>query len=191
MLLLKDGGRVCYLIDMGGEMLEIVDGEGRVIGRAPRSEIHGDNRLLHRVVHVMVVNSSGDILLQKRAMSKDVAPGRWDTSVGGHVDAGETVEYALRREMREELGIEGGDTRFMYTYIHSNPYESELVYSYECLHEGPFDFSREEIEEVRFWPVEEIEEALGRGVLSDNFEEEFRRYLDFLRGRGTPRKDPG
>ncbi|NOZ25108.1 MAG: NUDIX domain-containing protein [Nitrospirae bacterium] len=176
---------------MGEEMLEIVDSEGRVIGRASRAEIHGDNRLLHRVVHVIVVNHSGDILLQKRSVNKDVAPGRWDTSVGGHVDAGETVEFALRREMREELGIIGGNTRFMYTYIHTNPYESELVFSYECLHEGPFDFSTEEIEEVRFWPLQEIEETLGKGILSDNFEEEFRRYLGFLSGRRTSGKEPG
>ncbi len=162
---------------MGEEILEIVDRAGEVIGRAPRSVIHGNNSLLHRVVHVIVVNPSGDILLQKRSPEKDVAPGMWDTSVGGHVDAGETVEDALRREMEEELGITGGKTRFLYSYIHSNHYESELVYTFECLHEGPFDFSREEIEEVRFWSLEEIRESIGKGVLSDNFEHEFQRYL--------------
>ncbi|MEC4686267.1 MAG: NUDIX domain-containing protein [Nitrospirota bacterium] len=165
---------------MGEEILEIVDKAGEVIGRASRTVIHGNNSLLHRVVHVIVVNSSGDILLQRRSMNKDVAPGRWDTSVGGHVDAGETVEGALRREMEEELGITGMDIKFLYSYIHSNPYESELVSSYECLHEGPFDFSKEEIDEVRFWPLHEIRESLGRGVLSDNFEEEFPRYLKTL-----------
>ncbi len=165
---------------MGEEILEIVDKAGEVIGRASRAVIHGNNSLLHRVVHILVVNSAGDILLQKRAMNKDVAPGRWDTSVGGHVDAGETVEDALRREMSEELGITGEDIRFLYSYLHSNPYESELVSSYGCLHEGPFNFSREEIDEVRFWPLHEIKESLGTGVLSDNFEEEFQRYLDSL-----------
>ncbi len=163
---------------MGEEMLEIVDKAGEVIGRASRAVIHGNNSLLHRVVHVIVVNSSGDILLQKRSMNKDVAPGRWDTSVGGHVDAGETVEDALAREMEEELGISGKDIRFLYTYIHSNLYESELVSTYECLHEGPFNFSKEEIDEVGFWPLHEMKERLGKGVLSDNFEKEFLRYLN-------------
>ncbi len=168
---------------MAEEILEIVNEEGEVIGTAPRAVIHGNSSLLHRVVHVIVVNSSGEILLQKRSMDKDVAPGRWDTSVGGHVDAGERIEDAVLREMAEELGITGGDVRFLYTYIHSNPYESELVYTHECLHEGPFDFNREEIEAVRFWPLEEIRERIGSGVFSDNFEEEFERYLNHLSSR--------
>ena len=159
------------------EILEIVNEEGEVIGTAPRSEIHGNNKLLHRVVHLLVLNKRGDILLQKRSMSKDVAPGRWDTSVGGHIGQGETIEDALRRETLEELGFEPEGIRFLYKYIHSNPYESELVYTHECYHEGPFKFDSVEIDEVRFWSIDEIRAALGTGVLSDNFEEEFQRYV--------------
>ncbi|RMG69417.1 MAG: NUDIX domain-containing protein [Nitrospirae bacterium] len=161
------------------EILEIVNEEGQIIGSAPRSEIHGNNRLLHRVVHLLVVNRRGDILLQKRAMTKDVAPGRWDTSVGGHIGKGESIEEALRRETAEELGFEPEGVRFLYKYIHSNPYESELVYTHECCHEGPFNFDPEEIDEVRFWSIDEIRAALGKGVLSDNFEEEFQRFINY------------
>ena len=64
---------------MEQEILEIVNETGEVLDQAPRDAIHGNNSLLHRVVHVVVRNGSGDILLQKRSASKDVAPGRWDT----------------------------------------------------------------------------------------------------------------
>jgi isopentenyldiphosphate isomerase len=115
---------------MKEELLEIVNELGQTIGIAPRSEVHGNPSLLHKVVHVLVVNRSGDLLLlQKRSMAKDVAPGLWDTSVGGHIEAGEDLEDALTREMAEELGIESTEIDFLYSYIHTNPHESELVFT--------------------------------------------------------------
>ncbi|MCC6346445.1 MAG: NUDIX hydrolase, partial [Nitrospirales bacterium] len=65
---------------------------------------------------------------------------------------------------------------FLYSYIHSNPYETEMVFTHACIHNGPFSFNREEIDEVKFWPLHEVLGCLGSGVLSDNFESEIRRY---------------
>ncbi len=169
-----------YLISSMSEILEIVDRDGNIIGRAKRSEIHGNNALLHRVVHLIVTNPSGDILLQKRSMKKDVAPGRWDTSVGGHVGEGEDIETALKRETEEELGITPDGARLLYTYIHKNPYESELVYTHQLTHQGPFRFDPDEIDEVRFWSLEEIKQNLGKGVFSDNFEDEFGMFMNHI-----------
>lgn len=91
---------------MGGheELLEVVNYKGEVIGILPRSHIHGNPSLVHRVVHVLVFNSKGELLLQKRSLTRDVAPGKWDTSVGGHINPGEDPLEAARREMKEELG---------------------------------------------------------------------------------------
>ena len=66
---------------MAEEYLEVVDEKGRIITSLPRSEIHGNPSLMHKVVHVLVFNDKGELLLQKRSMNKDVAPGKWDTSV--------------------------------------------------------------------------------------------------------------
>ena len=166
------------------ESLEIVNEKGEVIGVARRSEIHGNPSLMHRVVHVLVFDEEGRLLLQKRSLNKDVAPGRWDTSVGGHVGIGEELSLSARREMEEELGISGREIEYLYSYVHSNTYETELVSTYRCIYSGDIQHSREEIDEVRFWSLKEIEEAIGKGVLSDNFEDEFRTFSD----RHTPRK---
>jgi len=160
------------------EQLEIVNEKGEVIGRAPRSVIHGNPALIHRVVHVLVFDSGNRLLLQKRSMNKDVAPGRWDTSVGGHVGAGEELSLSAQRETEEELGITGAEIQFLYSYIHTNPYETELVTTYRCTYSGDnIRFNSEEIDEVRFWSLEEIKEVMGKGILSDNFEHEFTEYL--------------
>src|SRR5208282_2515326 len=102
---------------MQEELLEIVDKEGKALGVALRSSVHGNPSLLHKVVHVLVFNSSGELLLQKRSLSKDVQPGKWDTSVGGHVSAGEDIYSAVYREMEEELGVTC-EPGLLYSYIH-------------------------------------------------------------------------
>lgn len=162
---------------MAEEYLEVVNRNGEIIQSLPRSEIHGDPSLIHRVVHVLVFNDKGELFLQKRSMNKDVAPGKWDTSVGGHVNSGETLDTALKRETEEELGITSFEPEFLYTYIHSNAYETELVYTYSCIYNGSIRFQRDEIDEVRPWSLDEIRQSIGRGILSDNFEHEIETYL--------------
>lgn len=166
-----------YTNNMSEEILDIVNHIGEVIGRAPRSVVHGNPLLAHRVVHVLVLDGTrGRILLQKRSMLKDVAPGRWDTSVGGHMNPGEELIEAALREMEEELGVVC-EPEFLYSYTHSNRYETELVSTYACVHEGEFTFNRDEIDEVRFWDIDEIQAAIDTDVLSDNFKHEFQTYL--------------
>ena len=87
------------------EEFPIVDENGNITGCATREECHSGSMLLHPVVHLHVFNSKGELYLQKRPDWKDIQPGMWDTSVGGHIDLGENVEAALKRESREELGI--------------------------------------------------------------------------------------
>lgn len=165
---------------MNDELLDVVNEKGETLKTLPRSEIHGNPSLLHKVVHVIVFTRDGDLLLQKRSMDKDVAPGKWDTSIGGHVNASETLASALKRESEEELGIKECTFDFLYTYIHSNEHESELVYTYACVYDGEISFPKDEIDEVRPWSMEDIRMNFGKGVLSDNFEHEFRTYMKHM-----------
>ncbi len=163
---------------MTEELIDVVDEHGVPLYTVKRSEAHGNPALLHKVVHILVFNSAGDLLLQKRSITKDVAPGTWDTSVGGHVSPGEDNETAILREMTEELGVlPQGLPEFLYSYAHTNPYESELVFTYATVHDGPFHFNREEIDEVRFWKISDIASVLETDLFNANFRHEFRSYL--------------
>ena len=158
------------------EIFDLYDAqEYRVIGRATRGECHGHPELVHAVARVHVLDPQGGLLMQRRSAAKDIAPGLWDTSVGGHLLPGEEAEAAARREMREELGVDAGELVFLHRFLMRSPIETEWVTSYATVHAGPFRRDPVEIDEVRFWTRAEIEAALGTGVLTSAFEDEYVR----------------
>ena len=163
-------------MDQSRERFDILDDNGNNIGTASRAECHGGTFHLHSVIHVLVFDGTGRLLLQKRSRNKDIQPGKWDTSVGGHIMAGESVGATLIRETREELGIVGAEFQRLYSYIMNSEVERELVTTFLCSWDGPVEFPPEEVEEVAFYTPDEIETALGTGLFTPNFEDEWNRY---------------
>ena len=163
--------------DNKAERFPVVDEEGHVVGSATRGECHNGSRLLHPVVHLHVFNSRGDVYLQKRPEWKDIQPGKWDTSVGGHMDYGETPEQALLREVREELGITDFTPERIGQYVFDSRRERELVYVNRTVYDGPIRPSADELDGGRFWTLDEIRDAIGHNILTPNFESEFQRFF--------------
>lgn len=85
--------------------IQIVDENDNPIGSTSMHDAY-DKGLIHRIVHVIVEDQNGRILLQKRSDKVATAKNCWDISVGGHVDEGESYEEAALRELREELGFD-------------------------------------------------------------------------------------
>ncbi len=97
------------------ELLEFVDVQKRPLGVLPREDIHNQN-LMHKSVQVLLFNREKKLYIQQRSHNKDVYPGYWDVSAAGHVLSGESGIEAAMRELKEELGIQVNNMRFVYEF---------------------------------------------------------------------------
>jgi isopentenyl-diphosphate delta-isomerase len=158
------------------EHFDVVDENDRVVGKAPRSEVHGKGRW-HRAVYVFVFNSKGELFIQQRSDSKDVEPGMWDCSVTGHPSSGEGYDEATVREAEEEIGVRVGPRRLF--FIKYGPYHHH-VWVYRAEHEGPFTLDPGEVKGGRFTSLEELEKDMeeNQGKYSPEFITIFRRFTE-------------
>jgi len=163
--------------DNKNELLPVVDEAGNVIGQTTRGEAHSGTKPLHPVVHLHVFNSNGELYLQKRPDWKDIQPSKWDTATGGHIDLGEDVHNALRREVREELGITDFKPTYICRYVFESELEKELVYVFKTIYDGTVKPNSTELDGGRFWSEKDIAANIGNGVFTPNFENEYTKVL--------------
>ena len=86
------------------ELLAVTDDTGRSVGAIERAVVRPLGIATH-AVHLIVRDERGEVWVQQRAFDKATDPGRWDTTVGGLVAAGESVAQTLARETWEEAGL--------------------------------------------------------------------------------------
>jgi isopentenyldiphosphate isomerase len=137
---------------MSEEIFDVVNEQDEVVDQRPRRVVHRLG-LLHRAIHVLVFNARGEVFLQKRSMSKDTAPGLWDSSASGHLDAGEDYDACAVRELREEIGLRrDAPPERMLRIGACAETGQEFVWVYRCEAEGPFTLHPEEIERGQWFP---------------------------------------
>ncbi|MDE6409194.1 MAG: NUDIX domain-containing protein [Muribaculaceae bacterium] len=159
--------------DNGEELFPIVDEQGNIIDAATRAECHSGSKLLHPVVHLHLFDRAGRLYLQKRPEWKDIQPGKWDTAVGGHVDLGENIYQALRREAEEEIGLTEFEPELLSQYVFESDRERELVNAFKGVSDK-IPAPSSELDGGRFWTKEEILSSLGKDVFTPNFESEYK-----------------
>jgi len=137
------------------EIFDVVDETDAVTGQSTRGEVHA-NGLLHRAVHVFAINRKGEILLQRRSLLKDSHPGVWDSSVSGHLDAGEDYATAAVRELEEEMGIHEEAPEEIARIAACEATGWEHVRLYRCRYDGPVRYPCAEIEAATWFDPKEV-----------------------------------
>lgn len=101
------------------EYLDILDEEGNKTGEIkPRKEVHS-NGYWHKGVHIWIINSKKELLVQRRSENKDVYPNKLYISVAGHPVSGEEEIESIKREFVEEIGVELDTSKLEYLFTFS------------------------------------------------------------------------
>ena len=164
----------------GVEHFPVVEPNGLVVARSPRNYCHSGAKPLHPVVHLHIIDRYSRIYLQKRPLTKRIQPGKWDTAVGGHVSYGEMLLEALFRETAEEVGLMSFNPVHLVTYEFESEVEKELVNVYAAVGSYELSPNPEELAGGRWWELKDIDENIGKGVFTPNFESEFKMIRSSL-----------
>ena len=142
------------------EWVDIVDEQNQAIAQATRAEMR-KKVLRHRACYIVVHNGADKILVQKRTEIKDFYPGWLDACAGGVVQHGEDVLDAARREAYEELGIADVPLAQHGTFYFESNDCCVWGTLFSCVSHGPFALQNEEIVNVDWLSMEEIEARKG------------------------------
>lgn len=112
--------------------LILVDNDDQPVGTADKLSAHRCP-LLHRAFSVFIVNSAGQMLLQKRAAAKYHSGGLWSNACCSHPRPGEAVPAAASRRLAEECGIYGVRLQELFTFVYQHRFD-DTMYEYEYDH---------------------------------------------------------
>lgn len=159
------------------EVLEIVNEDNVIIGRATRAEVYTKG-LYHRAVSIVVLNSERMMLLQQRSSAKRIFPLFWDLSASEHLKPGESYEEGAKRGLEEELGIKGVPVRrIRESHISLNEYGGRKDYEFAELYlavaDEPISIDRQEVAQAGFYPLSHISQLEAKGLLTPWFQDEW------------------
>jgi isopentenyldiphosphate isomerase len=165
------------MVDPGAEPVDIVDDEDRVVATVPRREMRA-RRLLHRCTYVLVRNSAGLTHVHRRTDTKDTFPGAYDMLPGGVCASGESYDECARRELAEELGIEGVAPEFLFFHRYESADGRAIGAVYRVTWDGPIRNQESEVA----WSGWVTSDELDRMLAEREFCADSREIFARLRG---------
>lgn len=155
-----------YVQGSAAELFEIYDEMGNQTGTEYRSVVHREG-YWHRAANVFVFHPNGRLLIQRRQLTKDVCPDKWDVSAAEHLKPGETFEQGALRGLQEELGINGvtlqplgGVTQTRLELPEIGIKDFEFQQSFKTTFSGEIKIDPVEVLETRMITLDELHEEM-------------------------------
>lgn len=179
------------------EYFDLYDKNGKQLNQTKlRSEVHRDGDW-HASVDIWILNSRGELLLQKRSKQKESFPNLWEVSCSGHISSGEDSKTSALREIQEELGLEFTERELKLlfkvkdscvtnkgTFINNEHKDVYLVK--KDLELRDFKLDPLEVSEVKFIKIEELKQRIeAHDKTFVPHEEEYKKLFEYLKSHGT------
>ena len=149
------------------EKLILVDKSDRKIGQITKQDAHQGKGRLHRAFSIFLFNDQKQLLLQKRSLKKPLWPGFWANSCCSHPRVGEELEEAVHRRLEQELNV-STVVHYLYKFEYKASFKDVGTEHELCsvwlghVREEDIEFNREEISEIKYVPIENMEKELAR-----------------------------
>lgn len=154
------------IVSSPDEELILVDENDQIVGHKNKYDCHDTVGSLHRAFSILLFNTKGEMLIQKRHRSKHLWGDYWSNSCCSHPRKGETMEFATRRRLREELGLQKPiELIYTYKFQYRAEYldigsENELCYVYIGIVEEAPKVNENEISDYRFIALDDLDKEL-------------------------------
>jgi isopentenyldiphosphate isomerase len=165
------------MMNPADELVDVIDDAGNTVGIVTRREMRA-RRLPHRCTYVLVFNGRGELFIHQRTATKDVFPSYWDACIGGVLAAGESFAEGVRREVREELGVEG-EPRELFPFRYADAATVAHGMAYRLDHDGPFRLQVEEIVRGEFAAIAKVQERIQRDPFCPDGIQVLESYLTY------------
>lgn len=151
------------------EFIDVLDEKGKKLGIVRNRELIYKNGDWHRTVHVWLLNSKNELLIQKRASDKETFPNLWAISIAGHVRSGEEAIDTALREIKEEIGLDVSPNMltFLFDIKRNQEYKHSFLHVHDTIYLLKYDLDikniniqKEELSDVKFINYLEFEEKL-------------------------------
>jgi isopentenyl-diphosphate delta-isomerase len=175
---------VTEVVSSEDELLILVDESDRVVGHLSKGACHDGEGVLHRAFSIFAFNRDGELLLQQRGSGKRLWPLFWSNSCCSHPRQDETMEEAVRRRLRQELGLTSA-LQFLYKFQYQASYEDVGSENEICwVHIGVTDdqarANPNEIEDLRWVTPAQLDDEMAATpeIFTPWFQMEWERVRD-------------
>lgn len=148
-------------------------------GFGAKTDVHRRG-LRHRAISVLVRNSRGELLIQRRAAGKYHSGGLWANACCSHPRPGETTLAAAHRRLPEEMGFDCPLVPLFKTHyraaLDNGFIEDEVVHAFGGIHDGPVAPDPAEVSDYRWVRLDAL--TRDRAARPDSYAVWFRHYLD-------------